>query len=223
MDARMTPAAELRPLGGVTKAEATYQEMRWRILRGVLEPGAAINQESLAAQLGVSVTPLREALRRLEAEGLVQLETHRVVTIAPLSARELREIYVLRLQLDPLATALAARNADATRKEEIGRLAHASWVDDPVIQLEMNHEFHRTIYSASDNRELTNVLDRLWDRTDRYRIALVKGGLDSEASMREHRLIAEAIAAGKSREVSRLMRNHLIRSRDLIAKVATLE
>lgn len=208
---------------GVTKAEATYQELRWRILRGLLEPGMAINQEALAVQFGVSVTPLREALRRLEADALVRLEAHRLVTIAPLSARELREIYVLRLQLDPLAAALAARQANLHQREEIIRLAHEPWVADPLVQLEMNHAFHRTIYSASDNTELTDVLDRLWDRTDRYRIVLVKGGLDSAESMREHALIAEAIMLKRAREVNTLMKRHLIRSRDLIERTAALQ
>jgi DNA-binding GntR family transcriptional regulator len=70
------------PIQAVTKAEAVYLETRSRILKGVLAPGSAVNQEALAADLGVSITPLREALRRLEMEGLIRLEAHRTMVIA---------------------------------------------------------------------------------------------------------------------------------------------
>jgi DNA-binding GntR family transcriptional regulator len=70
-------------LQAVTKAEAVYIETRSRILKGTLAPGLAVNQEALAADLGVSITPLREALRRLEMEGLIRLEAHRTMIITP--------------------------------------------------------------------------------------------------------------------------------------------
>ena len=84
----------------VTKAEAAYLETRSRILRGVLAPGVPVNQEALAASLGVSITPLREALRRLEMEGLVRLDAHRMVTTTPLTSRELDELYAIRTELE---------------------------------------------------------------------------------------------------------------------------
>jgi DNA-binding transcriptional MocR family regulator len=80
-------------LQAVTKAEAVYIETRSRILKGTLAPGSAVNQEALAADLGVSITPLREALRRLEMEGLIRLEAHRTMSITPLTSRELDEMY----------------------------------------------------------------------------------------------------------------------------------
>ena len=94
----------------VTKAEAVYIETRSRILKGTLAPGSAVNQEALAAELGVSITPLREALRRLEMEGLIRVEAHRTMTITPLTSRELDETYAIRTQLDPFAAGLAAAN-----------------------------------------------------------------------------------------------------------------
>src|ERR1700730_14446555 len=94
-----------------TKAEAVYQELRRRILSSVILPGSMLSQEALAVQLGVSITPLREALRRLETEGLVKTLAHRTMTIPPLTRKEVRELYAVRLQLDPLAAKLAAENA----------------------------------------------------------------------------------------------------------------
>src|SRR5215471_16174222 len=96
------------PLQTVTKAEAVYLETRGRIPTGALPPGLNVNQEQLAADLGVSITPLREALRRLEMEGLIRLEAHRTVVIAALTSQELDEMYAIRMELDPLAAGLAA-------------------------------------------------------------------------------------------------------------------
>src|SRR5438094_10422755 len=113
------------PLPFTTKAEAVYGELRRRILSGVLEPSAPLNQEALAPELGVSVTPVREAVRRLEAEGLVQFQAHKTVVVAPLSREELREIYEVRLQLDPYAASLATARATEDELDEIDRLARA--------------------------------------------------------------------------------------------------
>ena len=84
-------------LNSVTKTEAAYQNLRWNILTGSLAPGLGMNQETLARELGVSPTPVREALRRLESEGLVRFAAHSTVNVAPLSLRELDELYQVRL------------------------------------------------------------------------------------------------------------------------------
>ena len=123
------------PLQAVTKAKAVYVETRSRILKGTLAPGHAVNQEALAADLGVSITPLREALRRLEMEGLIRLEAHLTVVITPLTSQELNEIYVIRMELDPLAASLAAGNASESQLEVIRQLARQAAVCDPVLQL----------------------------------------------------------------------------------------
>src|SRR5262249_31149876 len=107
----------------VTKAEAVYIETRSRILKGTLAPGSAVNQEALAAKLGVSITPLREALRRLEMEGLIRLEAHRAMSITPLTSRELDEMYAIRAELETFAARLAGANASEAQLEVICRLA----------------------------------------------------------------------------------------------------
>ena len=87
----------------VTKAKAVYIEARSRILKGTLAPGSAVNQEALAADLGGSITPLREALRRLEMEGLIHMEPHRTMTITPLTSQELlEEMYAIRTGARPI-------------------------------------------------------------------------------------------------------------------------
>ena len=151
-----------------SKTDAAYTELRGRILDGRLEPSSPLNQEQLAAELGISTTPLREALRRLESEGFVLMPAHRDVVVTPLEPTELRVIYDVRRELDSFAAGLAATNH--TDEDAAGMRASCtalrSRTGDPILR---NRAFHRAIYLASHNHVLIEILDTLWDRSDRYR------------------------------------------------------
>jgi DNA-binding GntR family transcriptional regulator len=223
----MAPSVLVEPavpvsLQTVTKAEAVYLETRSRILKGTLAPGSAVNQEVLAADLGVSITPLREALRRLEMEGLIRLEAHRTMIITPLTSRELDEMYAIRMELDPFAAGLAAVNVSEAQLEIIYRLARQKPATDPILQLERNRGFHRAVYSCCGNNALINLLEQLWDRTDRYRLILIREELQGKAtSQQDHMDLADALAARKAGLAARLMRAHIRRSHDGIAHMLT--
>ena len=204
------------PLAYSTKAEVVYEEIRRRILTGVLQPSSPLNQDALAPELGVSVTPVREAVRRLEAEGLVRFQAHKTLIVASLSREELSEIYDLRLRLDPYAASLATTNATDEEVNEIDQLARAPTSDDPVEQVTLNHTFHHSIYSRCGNGLLIEILDRLWERTDRYRIMLVSRDVDVLTAAREHVEISEAMRARDPRTVRRLIRAHIANARSLI-------
>jgi DNA-binding GntR family transcriptional regulator len=204
------------PLQFATKAEAVYEELRRRILSGALEPAAPLNQEALAPELGVSVTPVREAMRRLEAEGLVQFEAHKTVIVRPLSRDELAEIYDVRLKLDPHAAALATSRVTESELRELELLARAQAGSDPVRQVGLNRAFHRAIYARSGNDLLTEILDRLWERTDRYRIMLVTRDIDVVTAAREHAEIVRAMRARQPRTVAKLIRAHVANARSSI-------
>jgi DNA-binding GntR family transcriptional regulator len=192
----------------MTKSEAAYQEIRRRIMDGTLVPGSVLDQEMLASALSLSTTPVREALRRLESERLVTLQAHREVRVAPMSAAELEQIYAVRLQLDPLAAALAA---EAATDEQLAAVS-ASFGQrpkDPVEQLIQNRQLHRGIYGACGNQVLIQILDSLWDRSDRYRMVLLKtdakaGDIDSE-----HGAIVLAFARRDAAALRQLMTDHL--------------
>jgi DNA-binding GntR family transcriptional regulator len=218
----LVEAAVSVPLQAVTKAKAVYIETRTRILKGTLAPGSAVNQETLAADLGVSITPLREALRRLEMEGLIRLEAHRTMIITPLTSQELDEMYAIRTELDPFAAGLAAANASESQLELIERLARQKTATDPVLQLERNRGFHRAVYSSCGNGALIGLLDQLWDRTDRYRLVLIREELiEGSTSRQEHIDMADAVSTRRGDLAARLMRAHIERSHTRIANVMT--
>jgi DNA-binding GntR family transcriptional regulator len=204
------------PVRFATKGEAVYTELRRRILSGILAPGSQLNQDALAPELGVSVTPVREAVRRLEADGLVEFEAHKSVIVTPLSREELRSIYDVRLQLDPHAAALATVAAGEDVLREIEDLAHAPIHGDALEQLAFNRTFHRIIYAQCGNAILIDILDRLWERTDRYRIVLLRRDLDAIAAGREHIEIADAMRARQPRRVAKLIRAHIGSARSVI-------
>jgi DNA-binding GntR family transcriptional regulator len=204
------------PIQFATKAGAVHEELRRRILSGVLGPSAPVNQDALALELGVSVTPVREAVRRLEAEGLLKFEAHKTVIVSPLSRTEVDEIYDVRLQLDPYAAALATTLATEADLLEVDRLAKGKANSDPIEQVALNRAFHRSVYALSRNDLLTEILDRLWERTDRYRIMLLTREVDVVTVAREHAEIAAAMRTRRPQTVAKLIRAHVANARALI-------
>jgi DNA-binding GntR family transcriptional regulator len=201
--------------GFATKSDLAYTRLRALILSGDLAPGAVLPQAALAQTIGISTTPLREALRRLKQEGLVDLDAHRDARVRPLDAAEARDLLEVRASLDPLAASLAARRrtdddlADV-RAALAGLEALAS--SPSAAQLESHHRFHAAIHRASHNALLVETLDGLWVKTDRYRRhGLETGRSDEEREARatEHQQLFEAIRDGDAEAAADLMRRHV--------------
>jgi DNA-binding GntR family transcriptional regulator len=198
-----------------TKSDFAYRQVRDRILSGELEPGAVLQQRELAARIGISTTPLREALRRLKSEGLVELDAHRDARITPLRAEEARDLLEMRTSLDPLAARLAAQrrtNADiAAIRAALENLTPLPTAP-AISQLVAHREFHAAIYRASHNDLLIDSLDGLWDKADRYRrLALqterTQAARDQKAH--EHAQLVDLIAAGDGDGAAQLMGAHI--------------
>ena len=192
-----------------TKADIAYVHIRKAILEGQLAPGSLLDQEALAATLGLSTTPVREALRRLEMERLVVSRAHRDTAVAPLSLALLEETYALRLVLDPMAAALSAKNMPDKEAQDlltlVGDTAHKSIVE----QLYLNRQFHRRVYGACGNSVLVNTLESLWDMTDRYRLVTLKQEGTPKLAEAEHRQIARLIIARDTEGARTLMEKHV--------------
>ena len=207
------------PLGGgpafATKSDLAYTRLRGLILSGELQPGAVLPQAALAQTIGISTTPLREALRRLKQEGLVDLDAHRDARVRPLDAAEARDLLELRGSLEPLAASLAAQRrseADLTELSAALDGLEALSTRPSAAQLESHHRFHAAIHRAAQNALLVEIVDGLWVKTDRYRRhGLEVGRSDEELKSRatEHRLLFEAVRDGDADTAAELMRRHV--------------
>jgi DNA-binding GntR family transcriptional regulator len=201
--------------GFTTKSDLAYTRVRRLILSGELAPGAVLPQASLARTIGISTTPLREALRRLKQEGLVDLDAHKDARVRPLDATEARDLLELRRNLDPLAASLAAeRRTDADLDDVRTALDGLEALDTSpsLAQLESHHRFHAAIHRASHNALLIDVLDGLWVKTDRYRRHGLETGRSEEeqhARATEHRLLFEAVRDGDADTAAELMHRHV--------------
>ncbi|MGO1183440.1 MAG: GntR family transcriptional regulator [Micrococcaceae bacterium] len=216
----MTPRSARTPQQIMTKNDYAYLELRDRILAGELEPGAVIPQAQIAQEIGVSTTPLREAVRRLSAEGFIHLTAHRDARVADVTADEARHLYEVREAADPLAVKLAAerrtdQDAAAIRSalEELEPLSDAADSDAALEAMTAHRAFHRAVYQASANPLLIDVLERLWDKADRYRLVGLRArGDSSEDTARvaaEHREIAAAVIDGDAARAEAAMRTHI--------------
>jgi DNA-binding GntR family transcriptional regulator len=201
-----------------SKSAVVYLELRRRILDAELAPAVALNQEQLAAELGVSTTPLREALRRLESEGLVTLMAHREAVVSPLDPLELAAIYEVREELDARAAALAAERHTESEATTIRQATERMRKPGREDRMTVNRRYHAAIYRACHNPVLVETLEGLWDRSDRYRRAV--GFMATDASiLDEHVAIAEAVLGRRSREAADLMRAHIRRTRATFEQV----
>jgi len=198
-----------------TKSDLAYTRLRRLILSGDLAPGAVLPQAALASTIGISTTPLREALRRLKQEGLVDLDAHRDARVRPLDAAEARDLLELRGSLDPLADSLAAqRRTEADLAEARDALDGLEVLSErpSAAQLESHHRFHAAIHRASHNALLVEILDGLWVKTDRYRRHGLEAGRsdeEREARATEHRQLVEAVRDGDAATAAELMRRHV--------------
>jgi DNA-binding GntR family transcriptional regulator len=203
------------PPGFTTKSDLAYDRVRELIVSGRLAPGAVLPQASLAQTIGISTTPLREALRRLKQEGLVELDAHRDARVRPLDAAEARDLLELRRSLDPLAAALAAERRTAADVADVRAALdglEALSTTPSAAQLESHHRFHAAIHRASHNALLAQTLDGLWVKSDRYRRHGLETGRSEEerdARATEHRLLFEAVRDGDAETAAELMRRHV--------------
>ncbi|MEU8758945.1 GntR family transcriptional regulator [Streptomyces sp. NPDC048659] len=183
-----------------TAQQFVLAELRRAITSGELRPGGAIRQETLAARLDVSRVPLREALKALEAEGLVVHHVHRGYFVAELSLADLEEIYRIRRLLETEAVRTAApRLADGALGvlEEIQReVERAAAAGDVTAMAEANRRFHFALVEASGMPRLVRLIATLWDATDAYRSLYYTEDAHRDLAVHEHRSVLAALASG---------------------------
>ncbi|MGW0119673.1 GntR family transcriptional regulator [Streptomyces sp. NPDC003327] len=183
-----------------TAQQFVLAELRRAITSGELKPGAPIRQDALAARLDVSRVPLREALKALEAEGLVVHHIHRGYFVAQLSLADLEEIYRIRGLLETEAVRLAAVSMpDGTiaALERIQReVERAAEEGDITTMAAANRHFHFTLIEACGMPRLVRLITTLWDATDAYRSLYYTEPTHRKQAVREHRAVISALANG---------------------------
>ena len=162
----------LRPVRVPTRQEVVYKKLETAILSGHIRPGERIITEEVAQRLGVSKIPVREALRGLEAGGLISTKPNCGSTVTELSKENLEEILAIRINLECIAARKATQSRDADLLDRLNiyhqqfATARASNIADRLLQ--SNKKFHHTLYQAADMPILLNIIEQLWYRVSPY-------------------------------------------------------
>ncbi len=195
----------------ISLSEEAYRRLKEAIRKGRLAPGARVREVEIAERFGISRTPARDAIRRLESDGLISFVPHLGAVISRLDHQETMELYNLREILEGSSAGFAARHASHAEIEELEELVSAGpeLADKPDQLADLNQLFHTAVYRAAHNRFLERALIGLRDS-----MALlggtslsVKGRL--EAAHAEHAAIVSAIAARDVEKAERAGRDHV--------------
>jgi len=195
-----------------TAQEAVLMEVRRFIATGALRPGQKIVQDALAAQLGVSRVPLREALKILEGEGQVTYAAHRGYFVTELSLADLVEVYRIReiLESEAVAVAVALMTAeDFERLDEAERDVQAAAANADVIAMtSANRRFHFTLIDACALPKLVWLIRLLWDATEVYRSVYYNEQQNRQVVDAEHRALVAAVRAGDVETALQVLSEH---------------
>ncbi|WP_203308322.1 GntR family transcriptional regulator [Sphingomonas beigongshangi] len=200
-----------------TLSDQVFEIVLERIVSGDIPTGSPIRQDALAAELGVSKIPLREALARLEQEGLLVSQANRGYTVRPMSAEQADEIYALRLAIEPAAAACAAAEATARDRAEAEAAYHAldaAAAENLTEVAVRNRDFHTALVRPGGRVLTTQLVERLAVLAERYVIAhLQPAGREDRAHV-EHRQMIDAWLARDGKTVEALVTQHLSATRD---------
>jgi DNA-binding GntR family transcriptional regulator len=195
-----------------TLSEQVFEIIRERVITGMIPRNVPIRQDALANELGVSKIPLREALARLEQEGLLTSQANRGYFVRPMSTAEAEELFELRLLLEPPAAALGAANADendrAATLEAFEALDSAA-SNNLASVASCNRTFHTALVRPSGRVLTTQLVERLTVLSERYVIAHLKPAGREHRAHLEHRDLLDAWLAGDGATVERLLAAHI--------------
>lgn len=205
-----------------TKGQLVYKRLLNALLSGEIGPGERINVDEVARGLEISKIPIREALQRLELQGLVVQTPHAGVRAAPMSVREVQGIFLIRIQLEPMAARGAAENLGDVALAELSgidaemRAGFDAGDFSPMSRL--NRRFHLVIADAAGYQVLRSIIDMLLINVQRYRVAQKVSAEDWREVLADHKDILAALKARKPAAAEGSMRHHLTRSLDLEMK-----
>ncbi len=205
--------------------DVVFQTLRQAILKGELEPGERLMEIHLAQKLGVSRTPVREAIRKLELEGLVIMIPRKGAIVAEITVSELEDVLEVRLALEELAVKHACRKHTDEQVAKLQRAAaefrrvlHGS---DISAYAQADEEFHEIIYRMTENKRLVQILNNLREQMYRYRLEYLKDKSSHAQLVCEHDEIVSALADGDEEKALRVMTQHVERQKEYIIQRLT--
>jgi DNA-binding GntR family transcriptional regulator len=200
-----------------SKAAEAYRALKDMIVALELAPGARLDERGLADRLGVGLTPVRQALRRLEWEGLVAILPRRGTRVAPLDEADLERIYGMRSLLEPLAARRAAACADTGLRADLEDVARRTReaLADPVADgpalIRLDRELHRLLWAMADDAMLERTLEWLYSHVVRRWYAAIDRVDGLTVAIADHLPIADAVLAGDADAAERGMAAHVAR------------
>lgn len=203
------------PVAAATKTEAAYQALRSWIESGRLAPNANLRIGPLAAELGMSPTPVREALRMLQSQGLIAHDPHRGMSVADYRNVRVEEVYELRGVIEPLAARLAAERAT---EEDLDRIRAVHRELDAAVRsnspqalteaVTLNARWHQAIFQAAGSTALVETMDRIYALTP---LEAMWTSSRAPVSVKEHEQVLEALSARDAARAALLMQRHIER------------
>ena len=205
--------------------DVVFENLRKAILEGKLKSGQRLMEVQLAEQLGVSRTPIREAIRKLELEGLVVMLPRKGAYVANISVKDLRDVLEIRASLEGLGACLAAeRRSDEDIKilEKIEvEFEQAVKTEDVDLLLKKDVEFHEYIFKAANNKKLEKMINSLWEQVQRFRTTYVSDSNSSISLIDEHQNILNSIKEGNVVNAKKYAIEHIKKAEEFMLEHCT--
>lgn len=193
--------------------DVVFQTLRQAILKGELEPGERLMEIQLAERLGVSRTPVREAIRKLELEGLVIMAPRKGAEVAGITEKNMRDVLEVRKALEELAVTLACQRMDESKFQkfdEQNQIFKEALKENNLIEIaKQDIDFHEMIYMAAGNERLQQMLNNLQEQMYRYRMECMRDEEQRRRLVQEHQEIAEAIQTRNVERAKSAIRLHI--------------
>lgn len=203
--------------------DVVFQTLRTAILKGDLKPGERLMELQLASKLGVSRTPIREAIRMLEQEGLARTIPRKGAEVAGMTEKDMEDVLQIRCVLEELAARLSCQNITDEEMREL-KIAMVAFEEKTregnVVELaKADVTFHDIIYRAADNPKLLVLLNNLREQMYRYRTEYMKDDRIHPVLIREHKEMVKALESKDQELVAREVRQHLKNQEEVMKKI----
>jgi len=204
--------------------DLVFITIRQAILRGDLEPGEKLMEVALANQLGVSRTPVREAMRKLELEGLLVMQPGKSAQVASITEKDMKDVLELRCSLDAFSVKLAM---ERMKSDVIFKLKQANKEFEKAVEskevlriVEADVKYHDIIYNATENNRLVQMISNLREQMYRYRLEYIKDTSNHQMLIKEHDEIIRLMASGDVVAAQKMMMQHIQNQEQYIYKIA---